>query len=174
MFVDDGSTDGTADRLKERTRSRPARCCPPPGRTCGGALSAGFGMPGGDLIVTMDGDRQNSPALIFPGFSTNYREGYDIVSGWRVHRKDHSSWRIPSRITNKRSLSSREVRLRLRLFSQDLSGRYDLGWGATPDAQTQGTAHRGVTARAAFSPGYRGLLPAHRYDPSRRRGSVTP
>lgn len=102
VFVDDGSTDGTADRLKERTRSDPAlvvvRLRKNFGQTA--ALSAGFDYARGDLIVTMDGDRQNDPADI-PRLLEKLREGYDIVSGWRVHRKD--PWltrRIPSRIAN--------------------------------------------------------------------------
>ena len=102
VFVDDGSTDRTADRLKERVRSDPAlvviRLRKNFGQTA--ALSAGFDHARGDLIVTMDGDRQNDPADI-PRLLDKLREGFDIVSGWRVHRKD--PWltrRIPSRIAN--------------------------------------------------------------------------
>src|SRR5438132_14411413 len=64
------------------------------------ALKAGFDYTHGEIIVTMDGDLQHDPSEI-PQFIEKILEGYDIVSGWRVDRKD--AWltrRVPSRMAN--------------------------------------------------------------------------
>ena len=64
------------------------------------AFSAGFDMARGDAIVTMDGDLQNDPDDI-PQLLKKLDEGYDIVSGWRVNRKDlFLTRRVPSRAAN--------------------------------------------------------------------------
>jgi hypothetical protein len=47
----------------------------------------------------MDGDLQNDPVDI-PIIIDKIKQGYDIVSGWRKHRKDHFSRVLPSRIAN--------------------------------------------------------------------------
>ena len=65
------------------------------------ALSAGFDMAQGEIIITMDGDLQNDPRDI-PALIAKLREGYDIVSGWREKRQDpFLSRRLPSMIANK-------------------------------------------------------------------------
>jgi glycosyltransferase involved in cell wall biosynthesis len=64
------------------------------------ALAAGFDLARGDVVVTMDGDRQNDPADI-PRLLDMLKEGYDVVSGWRRDRKDPLwSRRLPSRMAN--------------------------------------------------------------------------
>jgi glycosyltransferase involved in cell wall biosynthesis len=65
------------------------------------AFSAGFADARGVMIVTLDADLQNDPADI-PLLLDKAREGYDLVSGWRRHRRD--SWltrKLPSRLANR-------------------------------------------------------------------------
>ncbi len=101
ILVDDGSTDRTwqiIERMKETTPVlRAVRLRRNYGQTS--AMVAGFEHARGEIIVTMDGDLQNDPADI-PMLLAKIEEGYDIVSGWRIERKDHISRVLPSRIAN--------------------------------------------------------------------------
>jgi glycosyltransferase involved in cell wall biosynthesis len=102
IVVDDGSTDHTPARLREATRRFPTlrvvRLRANFGQSA--ALAAGFDLARGDVVVTMDGDRQNDPADI-PRLLDMLKEGYDVVSGWRRDRKDPLwSRRLPSRMAN--------------------------------------------------------------------------
>lgn len=64
------------------------------------AMAAGFDRARGEIIVTIDGDMQNDPADI-PMLVGKLEEGYEIVCGWRKHRKDKLiSRRIPSILAN--------------------------------------------------------------------------
>jgi glycosyltransferase involved in cell wall biosynthesis len=103
VFVNDGSTDGTAGVLA-RLHARDPRVIVVElrrnfGQTAG--LSAGFDHARGDIIVSMDGDLQHDPAEI-PAFLAKIDEGYDIVSGWRKERVDNLLLRrIPSWTANR-------------------------------------------------------------------------
>jgi len=102
VYVDDGSTDGTADVLTSAARCDPRvtviRLARNYGRTA--ALAAGFDAAAGDVIVAMDGDLQHAPEEI-PKLLAKFDDGYDIVSGWREQRVD-GLWtrRVPSKIAN--------------------------------------------------------------------------
>jgi glycosyltransferase involved in cell wall biosynthesis len=102
LFVDDGSTDRTAERLlriaDSDARVRVLRFRRNFGQTA--ALSAGIDHARGDIIIPMDGDLQNDPADI-PRLLGRLAEGYDVVSGWRVERKDPLHRRLPSVIANR-------------------------------------------------------------------------
>ena len=102
IFIDDGSTDGTFDTL-EGIQCDDSRVWVIQLRRNFGqaaAFSAGFDLARGDAIVTMDGDLQNDPDDI-PQLLKKLDEGYDIVSGWRVNRKDlFLTRRVPSRAAN--------------------------------------------------------------------------
>ena len=102
LLVDDGSTDGTLQRLLEiegrDRRVRVLRLRRNFGQTA--AFSAGFDHARGDIVVTSDGDLQNDPADI-PGLVAKLEEGYDIVCGWRRERQDPFSKRIPSWLANR-------------------------------------------------------------------------
>lgn len=103
LFVDDGSTDGTYAVLRrlfgESSNIRVIRFRRNFGQTA--ALMAGFQAARGDTIVTLDADLQNDPADI-PLLLEKLNEGYDIVSGWRVHRQDNMLLRrIPSILANR-------------------------------------------------------------------------
>ena len=102
LFIDDGSSDGTFDRLTALAardpRVRLIRFRRNYGQTA--ALSAGIDHARGEIIVPMDGDLQNDPADI-PRLLARIDEGYDVVSGWRVHRKDPIQKRLPSMFANR-------------------------------------------------------------------------
>jgi glycosyltransferase involved in cell wall biosynthesis len=102
VYVDDGSSDGTADALQaieaRYDHVRLIRLARNYGQTA--ALTAGFDAATGDVIVAMDGDLQHAPEEI-PKLLAKLAEGYDIVSGWREQRVDN--WwtrRLPSKIAN--------------------------------------------------------------------------
>jgi glycosyltransferase involved in cell wall biosynthesis len=64
------------------------------------AICAGIDFASGDIIVPMDGDLQNDPDDI-PLLLQEINNGYDVVSGWRKHRKDQNLRKnLPSRIAN--------------------------------------------------------------------------
>jgi glycosyltransferase involved in cell wall biosynthesis len=102
IFIDDGSVDNTYSVLKKIHAIDPAckviRFRRNFGQTA--ALAAGFAYAKGEIIVTLDGDLQNDPRDI-PLLLEKIDEGYDVVSGWRVHRKDRFlTRRLPSICAN--------------------------------------------------------------------------
>ena len=102
IFVDDGSTDGSFDLLKEfhesNSRVRVLRFRRNFGQTA--AMSAGFTHARGQVIIPMDADLQNDPADI-PMLLGKLDEGYDVVSGWRKERHDNAVTRLlPSKMAN--------------------------------------------------------------------------
>lgn len=102
ICVDDGSTDGSVELLKQlvaqRTDLRAVLLRRNYGQTA--AIAAGFYHATGRVIVTLDGDLQNDPADI-PDLLAKLDEGYDLVSGWRKNRQDAALTRLlPSKIAN--------------------------------------------------------------------------
>lgn len=102
IFVDDGSHDSSWRIIKGFSLNDPRvkgiKFRKNFGQTP--AMMAGFHEAEGDVIITMDADRQNDPRDI-PKLLTKLEEGYDIVSGWRRHRKDPFITRkLPSMIAN--------------------------------------------------------------------------
>lgn len=103
IFIDDGSVDGTYNKLleihKKNSSYKIIRFRRNFGQTA--AISAGFNYSKGDAIITLDADLQNDPQDI-PVMLNKLNEGYDIVSGWRKNRKDKAiTRRFPSVIANK-------------------------------------------------------------------------
>ncbi len=102
IFVNDGSTDRSWEIIKEFAEKDPhvvgVNFRKNFGQTA--AMSAGFEVAQGEVIITMDGDLQNDPEDI-PKLLEELNKGYDIVSGWRKDRKDtFRSRTLPSRIAN--------------------------------------------------------------------------
>ena len=99
IFVDDGSTDKTFDKLNaiDDNCLTIIKLRKNFGQTA--ALSAGFKEAKGKIIVQMDGDLQNDPQDI-PKLIGNIN-GYDVVSGWRHKRQDSLTKRLFSKIANK-------------------------------------------------------------------------
>ncbi|MCL5070910.1 MAG: glycosyltransferase family 2 protein [Actinobacteria bacterium] len=102
ILVDDGSKDGTYNKLRQlhekNNHFKVIKFRRNFGQTP--AMRAGFDFAGGDIIITLDADLQNDPEDI-PKILKKMDEGYDIVSGWRKDRKDKVSRRFPSAVANK-------------------------------------------------------------------------
>lgn len=102
IFVDDGSTDGSFERLKALRegdkRVKVVRLRSNQGKAV--ALAAGFRAARGENIVTLDADLQDDPKEI-PRFLQKLEEGYDLVSGWKVMRHDPWLRRLLSAIFNR-------------------------------------------------------------------------
>lgn len=103
VFVNDGSTDGSAEKL-DAIAERESRCKVVHFRRNFGqtaAMMAGLDYSSGDVVVPIDADMQNDPADI-PKLLEKLGEGYDLVSGWRRNRKDAKLTRnLPSWVANK-------------------------------------------------------------------------
>ena len=102
VIVDDGSDDGTGERLRELAAADPRLRVATFRRNHGqtAAMTAGFDLARGQIVVTLDGDLQNDPADI-PRLVATLERGYDIVCGWRRFRKDRFATRLlPSRLAN--------------------------------------------------------------------------
>lgn len=102
ICVDDGSSDGSQELLKQLATNRTDLIGVLLRRNYGqtAAMAAGFNYARGWAIVTLDADLQNDPADI-PELLAKLSEGYDLVSGWRQKRQDAAVKRLlPSKIAN--------------------------------------------------------------------------
>jgi dolichol-phosphate mannosyltransferase len=101
VFVDDGSVDasfGALTRLHSANDNvRVVRLRRNFGKAA--ALAAGFAHAQGEIVVTIDADLQDDPSEI-PRLLAKLDEGFDLVTGWKAHRKDPLSRRVPSKIFN--------------------------------------------------------------------------
>lgn len=102
LLIDDGSTDGTFEKLADIQRQTPhfriIRFRRNFGQTA--AMSAGFTHARGDIVITLDADLQNDPADI-PRLLEHMTDDTDVVSGWRRERRDpFISRRLPSQLAN--------------------------------------------------------------------------
>ena len=102
LLVDDGSTDGSGERLDAMARARRGirvlHFRANRGQTA--AFDAGFKEARGRVVVTMDADLQNDPADIPRLLETMTERGVDAVVGWRRVRQDSWLRRASSRIAN--------------------------------------------------------------------------
>ncbi len=89
VFVDDGSTDGSISVMERLAAAHDNVRVVKLRRNFGkaAALTHGFAEARGELIVTMDGDRQDDPAEI-PKLLAKLDQGFDLVSGWKQSRQD--------------------------------------------------------------------------------------
>ncbi len=97
VFVDDGSSDGSAETIRtfcqEDTRVRAIFLSRNFGHEA--AATAGIDHACGDAVVLMDADLQDPPSLI-PALVEKWREGYDIVCAQRVRRSKESAFKRAS------------------------------------------------------------------------------
>ena len=150
ICVDDGSSDGTLDKLRDQAARRPAltvlRFVKNYGQTA--AMSAGFHQASGEVVVTMDADMQNDPHDI-PRLLEEFHSGFDIVSGWRRNRKDGYLLRtFPSQMANRLISRITGVRLHdygctLKAYRLDMLQRFEL----------YGQLHRFIPALGAWAGG---------------------
>lgn len=102
IFVDDGSTDSTAEEVSAlaATDSRVKLIRMRRNRGKSAAYSAGFAASQGDIIITLDGDLQDDPAFI-PKLLAKLQQGYDLVVGWKQNRLENEPVKtLSSRIFN--------------------------------------------------------------------------
>ena len=97
IFVDDGSTDRSAEKIETGSNVRLVRFEKNTGQSA--ALYAGIRAARGKTIVLIDGDLQNDPADI-PRLLEQISRGADLVCGYRARRKDTMTKRLTSRIAN--------------------------------------------------------------------------
>jgi glycosyltransferase involved in cell wall biosynthesis len=129
VYVDDGSSDATAQRLAELRQT-----CPPlrqvrHATSCGqsAAVRTGVRFARGAVVATLDGDGQNNPAFL-PDLIATIERGGDrvgLAAGQRVGRKDTGFKRLQSRIANRvRSLvlhdGTRDTGCGLKAFRRDV------------------------------------------------------
>ena len=103
IFVNDGSTDGTVERLRAEMHGEPRLRVVDLDGNFGeaAALCAGFRAARGTTVITLDGDGQNDPHDIPRLLEMLQRNGYRCVSGWRRHRQEGMLLRVlPSRLAN--------------------------------------------------------------------------
>lgn len=105
IFVDDGSTDATVQRLAAAVGDDPRVTIISLARRFGqtAALAAGFRRARGDVVVPMDADLQNDPRDIpMLVAALDDAPGFDVVSGWRKNRQDGFVLRrLPSILANR-------------------------------------------------------------------------
>jgi len=97
IFVDDGSSDRTVERIAPGPQIRVLRFEKNAGQSA--AMYAGLRGARGKTAVLIDGDLQNDPADI-PRLLAEIERGADLVCGYRAQRKDTLIKRVTSRIAN--------------------------------------------------------------------------
>ena len=103
IMIDDGSRDGSWDTVTRLASSDDTihgiRFRRNYGKSA--ALYHGFKAAKGRVVVTMDADLQDSPEEIPEMFRMVTEEGWDVVSGWKQHRKDNKLTKnLPSKLYN--------------------------------------------------------------------------
>ncbi|HAU28776.1 MAG TPA: dolichol-phosphate mannosyltransferase [Rhodospirillaceae bacterium] len=103
VYVNDGSTDGTAEKLREARGKYPMLRAIRHEKACGqsAAVRTGVLHAHGDIICMLDGDGQNDPAD-FPAMIDILRkakpeENLGLVAGWRHKRQDTFIRKVSSR-----------------------------------------------------------------------------
>lgn len=102
LFVDDGSKDGSTHKLEELADRDPEHVrvvCFRKNFGKSPALNAAFERVRGDIVLTLDADLQDDPAMI-PDFVQRIEAGADLVSGWKKRRHDPFGKTAPSKVFN--------------------------------------------------------------------------
>ncbi len=126
IFVDDGSTDGTRDKIIEIRDSRFILVELKRNYGQSSALQAGIDQAEGEYVVLLDGDLQNDPADIPQMLKMMEEEEWDMVAGVRANRKDGMFLRkLPSKIANYMIRKSTGIQMKdlgctLKIFTKDI------------------------------------------------------
>jgi glycosyltransferase involved in cell wall biosynthesis len=103
IMVDDGSTDGSWEKIRELAASDSTIRGISFRRNYGksAALYEGFAAAEGRVVVTMDADLQDSPEEVPELYRVVVEDGWDVVSGWKQHRQDNKLTKnLPSKLYN--------------------------------------------------------------------------
>ena len=141
LYVDDGSRDGSSEKLgqlasrDERVRVVSFR------RNFGqtAAVQAGIDHSRGAVLVFLDGDMQNDPHDI-PHLLAKVDEGYDVVSGWRRNRHDAASRVVPSKIARVTGVPLSDFGCTLKAYRRDV----------IQDVRLYGEMHRFIPVYASM------------------------
>jgi glycosyltransferase involved in cell wall biosynthesis len=104
IYVNDGSTDATGERLSAEMKRRPnlRQLCHAVSTGQSAAVRSGVRAARGAIVATLDGDGQNNPAFL-PDLIAAIEQGggrIGLVAGQRVGRKDTGFKKLQSRIAN--------------------------------------------------------------------------
>lgn len=101
VLVDDGSSDGSWDVIREITSREDCVSGIRFRRNFGkaAALTAGIRTSNGDIILMLDADLQDDPAE-FPAMLARLNQGFDVVNGWKERRLDPWHKVYPSKVFN--------------------------------------------------------------------------
>jgi polyisoprenyl-phosphate glycosyltransferase len=95
IYIDDGSTDSTAEVLRglqaQDARIRVVRFSRNFGHQV--AITAGLEHASGDAVVIIDADLQDPPAVILE-FMAKWMDGYDVVYGVRTERDGETPFKL--------------------------------------------------------------------------------
>ncbi len=151
IIIDDGSSDQTLSVLKSLRKQYPSLKIISFRKNYGksAALSAGFKMAKGDIVITMDADLQDDPEEISTLISKLEVENFDLVSGWKKKRYDPITKTIPSKLFN--FVTSAMTGIRLHDFNCGLKAYRQ---AVTKDLKIYGELHRFLPALAHWS-GYK-------------------
>ncbi|MBT3168345.1 MAG: glycosyltransferase family 2 protein [Candidatus Cloacimonetes bacterium] len=112
IFIDDGSNDDSFQIMTELAKKdenvKIIKFRKNFGKSA--ALQTGFDVANGEIVFTMDADLQDNPKEI-PNFITKIEAGFDLVTGWKVKRRDPINKTWPSKIFN--SVTSKTFGLKL-------------------------------------------------------------
>jgi glycosyltransferase involved in cell wall biosynthesis len=150
IFIDDGSTDNSYQKLLEIHRVNTRFKCLKFKRNYGksAALQEGFKAAKGDYVITMDADLQDDPSEI-PALISKLNEGFDLVSGWKKVRHDPFIKKHTSKLFNK--VTSIMVGLRLHDYNCGLKAYVK---DVVKNVKVYGEMHRYIPALAYLS-GYK-------------------
>jgi len=160
ILVNDGSSDSSGSILtefqKKDARFKAVQFRRNFGQTA--AMQAGFDYANGDVVVPMDADLQNDPEDI-PKLLAKLNEGYDVVSGWRVKRKDKRLKRVfLSRVAN--ALISKISGVKLHDYGCSLKAYRR---SVMDEVRLYGEMHRFIPIYAAWQGGSIAEIPVNHY-----------
>lgn len=103
IFIDDGSIDSSWSVIKNlcssSKKTKGVQFLKNYGKSM--ALSEGFKLAKGKIVITMDADLQDDPKEIIPLYKMITENNYDIVSGWKKKRYDSLIFKnLPSKLFN--------------------------------------------------------------------------